>query len=135
MGAVRSKHGLLGSTTTSAAYIRIQNGIAERKQQPHSAGRHPDAASAGQYQRLVLVVRGARHTIEIDNYIPLRNSRFVGEKPNVTHVRVFGCKAYATINHPVTKMAERAPLGVYLGRHEKQSAYILRIIVRIIAQL
>ena len=40
---------------------------------------------------------------------------------------MFGCLAYAKLNNPVTKLAERASEGVYLGRSEDKSAYIVRV--------
>ncbi len=54
-------------------------------------------------------------------------SRFYGEQPEVTNIRKFGCLAYAKINNPVTKLAERASEGVYFGRSEDKSAYIVRV--------
>ena len=40
---------------------------------------------------------------------------------------MFGYLAYAKLNNPVTKLAERAAEGVYLGRTEDKSAYIVRV--------
>ncbi len=40
---------------------------------------------------------------------------------------MFGCPAYAKLNNPVTKLAERASERVYLGRSEDKSAYIVRV--------
>ena len=40
---------------------------------------------------------------------------------------MFSCLAYAKLNNPVTKLAERASGGIYLGRSEDKSAYIVRV--------
>ncbi len=70
----------------------------------------------------------------MDNIIPYRDSPFetmyscfYGEQPEVTNIRVFGCLAYAKLNITVTKLAERASEGVYFGRSEDKSAYIVRV--------
>ena len=40
---------------------------------------------------------------------------------------MFGCLAYAKLNNPVTKFTEHASEGIYLGRSEDKSAYIVRV--------
>ena len=76
----------------------------------------------------------AKDTIDIDNIILFRDSlsetpqsRFYGEQPEVTNIRVFGYLAYAELKDPVTKLAERASEGVYLGCSEEKSAYIVHV--------
>ncbi len=76
----------------------------------------------------------AKDTIGIDKVIPFRDtssetphSRFYGEQPEVTNIRVFSCLAYAKLNDPVTKLAERASEGIYLRRSEDKNAYIDRV--------
>ena len=71
---------------------------------------------------------------EIDAVLPLRgapdetpHSRFEGGKPNITHIRVFGCRAYPTTLDPKFKFGEKAPRGIYLGRSTTQPAYIVYI--------
>ena len=70
----------------------------------------------------------------IDAVLPLRgapnetpHSRFEGGKPNVTHIRVFGCRAYPTTLDPKFKFGEKVPRGIYLGRWTTQPAYTVYI--------
>ena len=41
---------------------------------------------------------------------------FTGRRPNVLHIRVFGCAVYCKIFNPITKMADQAVRCVCLGR-------------------
>mmetsp|Transcript_29939 Transcript_29939/g.95415 ORF Transcript_29939/g.95415 Transcript_29939/m.95415 type:complete len:329 (-) Transcript_29939:1153-2139(-) len=130
MRAVLQRHGLLGATTTSAAHVHRQNGMAERNNRTLQDGvraRLIHAKLPPSFWWFALL-----DTIEIDSYIPFVDSptetpysRFHGEPPSVTHVRAFGCLAYPLLFHPTTKMAERATRAICLGRAPDQSAYVV----------
>jgi len=132
MRDVLKRHGLLGATTTLAANVHRQNGIAERANRTVQDGIRTRLIQAN--ISLGFWWFALLDTLETDSYIPLRDSpmetpysRFFGKPPSVTHVRVFGCLAYAKIFDPVTKLAERASPGVYLGRTPGYAAYVVRI--------
>eukprot|EP00300_Choanocystis_sp_HF-7_P016482 c19421_g1_i3.p7 GENE.c19421_g1_i3~~c19421_g1_i3.p7 ORF type:complete len:116 (-),score=17.56 c19421_g1_i3:1123-1470(-) len=51
---------------------------------------------------------------------------FHGNKPNVSHLRVFGCKAWAHDNHPDNKLSERAWSGTLVG-YDDDGATVYKI--------
>jgi len=131
MSEVLKRHNLLGATTTSSAYVHTQNAVAERANRTLQDGVRARLLQANMPPSFWWFA--IQDTLEIDAYIPLVGSpsetaysRFHGCQPSITHVRSFGCLAYALLYHPVTKMAERAIRGIYIGRASDQSAYLVQ---------
>ena len=96
---VLKRHGLLGCTSTLAADVHLQNGVAEHSNWTIQEGvrtRLVQAKLGLSYWWLALT-----DTIEVDVYIPLKGltsempySRFFGTMPSIAHVRSFSCFAY-----------------------------------------
>ena len=132
MQRVLKAHNLYGAMTTCAPYTPNQNGSAERM------WRTMLEPTRAQLVRANLPASfwwyAMCNASEIDAVLPLRgapdetpHSRFEGGKPNITHIRVFGCRAYPTTLDPKFKFGEKAPRGIYLGRSTTQPAYIVYI--------
>ena len=128
MREVLRKHGLLGCMSASPPTCTEKYGVAERSNRTIQEGvrtRLVQAKLGLSYWWLALT-----DTIEVDMHVPLKGStsetpysRFFGAMPSIAHVRSFGCLAYPHLDNEAIEMAERAPRGIYLGRHPDQSAY------------
>ena len=97
------KSNIFGVTSTSAADIRQNNSVAER----NNRTLQDDIRMRLIHTNISLLFWrfAAKDTININNIIPYRDSpsetpysRFYGEQPEVTNIRVFGCLAYAKLN-------------------------------------
>ena len=132
MQHVLKAHSLYGAMTTCAPYNLNQNDAAERMWrtmlEPARAQLMCDNLPASFWWYAMC------NASEIDAVLPLRgapnetpHSRFEEGKTNVTHIRVFGCRAYPTTLDPKFKFGKKAPRGIYLWRSTTQPACIVYI--------
>lgn len=122
-------HGIARQYT--APYTSQQNGVVERRNRTVVAmGR-----SLLKQMELPLVLWGEaiRHAVYLLNRLPTRsmNERtpyeaWKGEKPNISHVKVFGCLAHMkTTGTHIRKLDDRSRVVVHLGNESGTKAYRL----------
>ena len=78
-----------------------------------------------------LWVEAARTTMYVHNFTPhrvLKNKTpeevFSGKKPEVTHLRIFGCPVYIHIpKEKTTKLDPSGKKGIFVGYSESSKAY------------
>lgn len=73
-----------------------------------------------------------RHAAYLINRSPTRTlegetpyEKYKGKKPDLSHVKVFGCLAYAKITPNLRKLDDRSQLLVHLGSEPGSKAYRL----------
>ncbi|XP_076918584.1 uncharacterized protein LOC143579055 [Bidens hawaiensis] len=115
----------------TAPYSPQQNGVVERRNRTMLSTTRSIMKAMSMPQNFW--GEAVRHTIYVLNRIPtkaLTNTTpfeaLKGRKPNLKHLRVFGCVAYAKVpsNH-LTKLDDRSVKMVYLGVEEGSKAYRL----------
>ncbi|KAD5802931.1 hypothetical protein E3N88_14291 [Mikania micrantha] len=120
------EHGIARQLT--APYTPQQNGVVERRNRTMLSTTHSIMKAMSMPQNFW--GEAVRHTIYVLNRTPtkaLKNSTpfeaLKGRKPNLKHLRVFGCVAYAKVpsNH-LTKLHDRSVKMVYLGVQEGSKA-------------
>ena len=104
MKPVLVKHNILGATSTSAAGIHRKISVVERNNRMLQDGIRTRLIQAN--ISLLFWWFAAKDTINIGNIITYLDSpsetpysRFYGEQPEVTNIRVFGCLAYTKLNN------------------------------------
>jgi transposase InsO family protein len=115
----------------SAPYTPQQNGVAERFNRTLMDMARPMLIHSGLDTRFwssaVLQAAHLRNrvpTTALNNMTPYQ--AFYGQKPSLSHVRVFGCLAYAVIPKPKrTKLDPKGRLCIHLGSPNGYKAYRL----------
>jgi hypothetical protein len=117
----------------SIAYNMKQNGVAERKNQTIMEAMK--AMIHNQYLPMYLWAEAAMTTVYIHNRIPHRvienktpDEMFSGDKPEVSHLRIFGCPIYVHIPKDKRKKLDLSvKKGTFVGYSDTSKAYILYI--------
>ncbi|KAI3669699.1 hypothetical protein L6452_41042 [Arctium lappa] len=123
------ENGILRQLTTP--YSPQQNGIVERRNRSVMCTTRSMLKAMNMPQ--IFWAEAIRHTVYVLNRVPtkaLRDSTpyeaLKGRKPNMRHLRVFGCKAYAKVTKPhLKKLDDRSKELVYLGTEPRSKAYRL----------
>ncbi len=124
-------YGMWNSTTNKCAYSPQQNGVAE----PANRTIMECARSLILAQRLGLEFWGeaVNTAVYIKNWCPTKvldsktpQEAWSGRKPDVSHLKVFGCKAFAHVpDEKRTKLESKSMPCVFLGYYEATKAYHL----------
>ncbi|KAJ9560810.1 hypothetical protein OSB04_005970 [Centaurea solstitialis] len=115
----------------TAPYSPQQNGIVERRNRSVMCTTRSMLKAMNMPQNFW--AEAIRHAVYVLNRVPtkaLRDSTpyeaLKGTKPNLRHLRVFGCKAYAKVTKPhLKKLDDRSKELVYLGTEPGSKAYRL----------
>jgi hypothetical protein len=121
---------------TSAPYSPQQNGVAERGNRTiMECGRSMILAQGlelefwGEAVNTAVYIKNRCPTKAIDSKTP--QEAWSGRKPEVSHLRVFGCKAFARVpDEKRTKLESKSMPLVFLGYHEGTKAYCLMCVSR-----
>ncbi len=116
---------------TSAPYSPQQNGVAERANRTiMECARSMILAQGlelefwGEAVNTAVYIKNRCPTKALDSKTP--QEVWSGRKPNVSHLRVFGCKAFAhVLDEKRTKLESKSMPCVFLGYHEGTKAYHL----------
>lgn len=115
----------------TAPYTPQQNGVVERRNNTlmgmmRSMMKHMSMPNYiwGEAIRHATYLINRLATRSLESKTPYEMLR--GRKPNISHVRVFGCLAYAKIVGPhLTKLEDRSRVLVHLGTEPGSKAYRL----------
>ncbi|GJW82981.1 ribonuclease H-like domain, reverse transcriptase, RNA-dependent DNA polymerase [Tanacetum coccineum] len=114
-----------------APYLPQQNGVVERKNRTILSTTRCMMKATGMPQNFW--AEAVRHAILLLNCTPTKSLEDVtpyealkGRKPNLQHIRIFGCIAYAKVpSQHLTKLDDRSIQMVYLGSEPGSKAYRL----------
>ncbi len=117
---------------TTVAYSPSQNGVAERMNRSimeaarsmlHASGL-PHSQFWSYAVHAAVYLRNRSPTRALDNITP--HEAWRGEKPTLSHLRVFGCKAYMHINKEKRsgKLTDRAVPTVFVGYSTEAKAWL-----------
>lgn len=124
-------------------YDHGQNGVVERRHRTINDGARSILVESGLPHHLWTEAVGAKiHAINRSPYATVRGSMtpfeaLYGYKPDVSHLRVFGCRVFANIPEElrINKLDPRAQPGIFVGYHDTTKGYRMllptgRILVR-----
>ncbi|GJX84602.1 zinc finger, CCHC-type containing protein [Tanacetum coccineum] len=123
------ENGILRQLT--APYSPQQNGIVERRNR--SVMSTTRSMLKAMHMPQIFWAEAIRHGVYVLNRVPtkaLKDSTpyeaLKGRKPNLKHLRIFGCKAYAKVTKPhLKKLDDRSKELIYLGTEPGSKAYRL----------
>ncbi|GKF68106.1 zinc finger, CCHC-type containing protein, partial [Tanacetum coccineum] len=115
----------------TAPYSPQQNGVVKRKNRTILSTTRCMMKATGMPQNFW--AEAVRHAILLLNCTPTKSLEDVtpyealkGRKPNLQHIRIFGCIAYAKVpSQHLTKLDDRSIQMVYLGSEPGSKAYRL----------
>jgi transposase InsO family protein len=113
---------------TSAPYSPQQNGVAECANRTiMECAKNMILTQLefwGKAVNTVVYIKNQCLTKAFDSKTP--QEAWIGRKPDVSHLRVFGCKAFAHVpDEKTTKLESKSMPCVFLGYHEDTKAYRL----------
>ena len=131
----RSEKGIVVQTTTR--YTPEQNGVAERYNR--TLGERVTAVLADSNLPRKWWGEAALTVTYVANRTPTRGETatpyelFFGEKPDVGHLRAFGCRVWAHVPHQVRReMGDKAKMGTFMGYGEDTKGYKVLLNGRIV---
>ena len=115
----------------TAPYTPQQNGVVERKNRSVMSMTRSMLKAMNVPQNLW--AEATRQAIYIQNRLPTKALKGMtpyeavnGKAPNIKHIRVFGCTAYAKVTTPyLKKLEDRSKKMVHLGNENGSKAYRL----------